>query len=161
MCIFFTGRERMHVPKGSSREGVVQGCNFGDRDFGFFAKVIICAQLAYLDGFALRMCGRAQQGAARALVPFFSQYTRVTYHFVSNKVTLPWNVYCEKNGAWAQNHLDKLVEQKLWPLQKSWKSLSPKLRPWTTPSVDDPFVTCVRARSVKKRACQQHRLFRN
>ena len=67
----------------------VQGRNFEDRDFGFFAKVIICAQLAYLDGFALRMCGRAQQGAARTLVPFFSQYTRVTYHFVSNKVTLP------------------------------------------------------------------------
>ena len=36
---------------------MVQGHNFGDRDFGFFfAKVIICAQLAYLDGFVWRVC---------------------------------------------------------------------------------------------------------
>ena len=44
---------------------------------------------------------------------------------------------------------------------KNPKSLSSKLRPWTPLSVDEPFWTCVRARPAKKRACKQHRLFKN
>ena len=44
---------------------------------------------------------------------------------------------------------------------KNLKSLSSKLQPWTPLSVDEPFWTCVRARPAKKRACKQHRLFKN
>ena len=52
------GRARIYVLKGSSTERGVHGCNFEDRDFGFFAKVIICA------------CARLRHGAKCAHVTF-------------------------------------------------------------------------------------------
>ena len=79
---FLARRARTHVLKGTSTERGVQGCHFEDRDFGFFAKVIICAQLTSLDGFVYRACARARHGAARAHVPFFFTVACVTYHFL-------------------------------------------------------------------------------
>ena len=59
----FFGRARAHTcPKRFITERGVQGRNFEDRDFGFFPKVIICAQLTYSGGF---VC------PTRAHVPFF------------------------------------------------------------------------------------------
>ena len=68
---FLAGRARTYVLKGSSTERGVHGCNFEDRDFGFFAKVIICAQLTYLDGLVCHACTRARHGAVSVHVTFF------------------------------------------------------------------------------------------
>ena len=65
----FFGRARAHTcPKRFITERGVQGRNFEDRDFGFFAKFIICAQLTYSGSF---VCPARARGGARAR----------TYHF--------------------------------------------------------------------------------
>ena len=67
----FFGWARAHTcPKRFITERGVQGRNFEDRDFGFFPKVIICAQLTYSGGF---VCPTRARGGARAR----------TYHFFS------------------------------------------------------------------------------
>ena len=57
--------------------GGVHGRNFEDRDFGFFAKFIICAQLTYSGGF---VCP-ARGGARARTYHFFFTVPCVTYHF--------------------------------------------------------------------------------
>ena len=68
----FFGRARAHTcPKRFITERGVQGRNFEDRDFGFFAKFIICAQLTYSGGF---VCPAACAAAcACTCTIFFSQ----------------------------------------------------------------------------------------
>ena len=71
----FFGRARAHTcPKRFITERGVQGRNFEDRDFGFFAKFIICAQLTYSGSFV------CPARAARARTIFFT-VACVTYHF--------------------------------------------------------------------------------
>ena len=79
----FFGRARAHTcPKRFITERGVQGRNFEDRDFGFFPKVIICAQLTYSGGF---VCPTRARGGARARTyHFLFTVACVTYHFRVN-----------------------------------------------------------------------------
>ena len=46
---------------------MVHGRNFEDRDFGFFAKFIICAQLTYSGGFVRPARARGHRARARTI----------------------------------------------------------------------------------------------
>ena len=63
-----------YVPQG-------HGCNFHDRDFGFSANLIICAQLTYFavsNALRVRVCSSV---CARAHIIFFFTVTCVTHYF--------------------------------------------------------------------------------
>ena len=68
--MYIRAYKRGCLTRGSRWGGGVHGRNFEDRDFWFFAKVIICAQLTYSGGYA---CPARARGGARAR----------TYHFFS------------------------------------------------------------------------------
>ena len=86
---FLTERVRTHVPKGSSTEGVVQGGNFGDRDFGFFCKGHhLCSKLIFEHSWLLTLMEEAgyispvlinQLEVLKAQNAFKEKENRVTY----------------------------------------------------------------------------------